>query len=757
MVNTRFLMASSVAAIALIAQSASAQTTTGDTQDPAAQTQEGDQTALDEIVVTGDRTGTEAVQVGSFRGARPLDVPLTISVIPRTLIDNQQALSVGDALKNSAGVSTSQISSTFYSSLAIRGIDIDNRGNYRLNGTLPVINLVGLPLEDKERVEALKGASALYYGFTTPSGIVNLTMERATPVQAISGSIIGSSTGQIGGTLDYGNTWGDGLFGARLNAAYVHLDSGIDHTKGRRSLLSGAFDVKPTSNLTFTLDVERIYTNAGEPPTYRYTTKPPQTVGTPDPTAALPIFRSNSLNFGAGDWVKTYGDETNVLAGARWKFSPAWELSASYGTSDMTRYRKAGYIDFGKPLGNDNYTLTIGNAPRERNFNKNYRAELAGVIKLGLFTNNILIGASENIRDRDNPNTINKTFTQNIANPLSFADVPFARPDYGTGDVRKVRVDDIGYYVFNRLSVGTFLDLLGGVRFSDYTELQRATGVTTFHGKPTSFSYGAVAKPTSWASVYGTYIEGLEPTPLAPTTAVNSGAQLPPSESRQYEAGVKVEPKRGVLLTAAYFDINRGAAYVNGANTYVIDGRQSYRGVEFSATGEVTPELTVYATGLILDTEYTEGSPTTLSTNAAGVALYNNNGSCTTAVPAANAAALRCQTTTNVGNRVDGAPKNTFSLAANYKFSSLLPGLSVDAGVFHVGSRALNAQNLIIVPGYTTFNLGLGYETEIAGAKTNFRVNWENVGDRHYWATAGTDFVAQGMPSAVKFSITTGI
>ena len=27
-----------------------------------------------------------------------------------------------------------------------------------------------MPLEDKERVEALKGASALYYGLTTPAG-----------------------------------------------------------------------------------------------------------------------------------------------------------------------------------------------------------------------------------------------------------------------------------------------------------------------------------------------------------------------------------------------------------------------------------------------------------------------------------------------------------------------------------------------------------------------------------------------------------
>lgn len=85
-----------------------------------------------------------------------------------------------DALRNTAGVSPSQTSTTVYSNIAIRGISVENRSNYRLNGILPIVNLVDLPLEDKDRVEVPKGASALYYGFTTPAGIVNLTMKRPT-------------------------------------------------------------------------------------------------------------------------------------------------------------------------------------------------------------------------------------------------------------------------------------------------------------------------------------------------------------------------------------------------------------------------------------------------------------------------------------------------------------------------------------------------------------------------------------------------
>jgi outer membrane receptor protein involved in Fe transport len=43
-----------------------------------------------------------------------------------------------------------------------------------------VINLVDLPLENKARVEVLKGVGALYYGFAPPSGIVNLVTKRPT-------------------------------------------------------------------------------------------------------------------------------------------------------------------------------------------------------------------------------------------------------------------------------------------------------------------------------------------------------------------------------------------------------------------------------------------------------------------------------------------------------------------------------------------------------------------------------------------------
>jgi len=117
---------------------------------------------------------SNSIQVGTFRDQDPLDVPLTNQAITREVIDAQGSTTLYGALRNTAGVSHAQIGNATYDNIAIRGLLVDNQRNYRLNGSLPIVNLIDTPLENKERVEVLKGAASLYYGLVPPSGIVNL-------------------------------------------------------------------------------------------------------------------------------------------------------------------------------------------------------------------------------------------------------------------------------------------------------------------------------------------------------------------------------------------------------------------------------------------------------------------------------------------------------------------------------------------------------------------------------------------------------
>lgn len=703
-----------------------------------------DSPTLDEIVVTADRIGSfsaDLVQIGSFRGARQLETPLTINVVPDALLQAQEAQSLLDALRNVAGVSPAQVSSTVYDNIAIRGINVENRGNYRLDGLLPIVNLIDLPLEDKDRVEVLKGASALYYGFTTPAGVVNLTMKRPTPSPYLAATAFGNGYGAIGGHIDAGNTWGP--IGVRLNALYGTVDSGIDNTRGHRSLLAAAIDYKPIEDVTVSLDAENIFKLVNEPGVFRYLRLPAPTVANLYPTLQLPPLLDPATNF-APAWASNRAEEHNLLGRSRWKISPSWEVSASYGDSYLVRDRHASLLDLNTygPTTDGNGLLSINEQPGATFENSNYRAELAGAVRLWFTTHELLIGASQNIRDAFNSKTVaatcpgatptapRVTCAQNVFDPIAIPDTPFPAR---TGT--RARINDTGYYLFDRIEMAPWLHVIAGLRKVDYTEKSLDRSVTTFHATPTPISYGAVVNPWQWVSFYGTFIEGLESTPAAPLTASNAGAMLPAAKSTQHEAGVKIEPQPGLLVQASYFDIERGSAFVNGSNLYVLDGNARFRGGELSVTGEVTTNWSLYATGQLLDARQISGSATLISTNPTTGTV--------TVLP------------TVVGRKIENTPQQTFSLASEYRLSESAPGLSVNGGVYYLSPRAVNQFNQAFIPGYTLFDAGAAYVGKVYGLETTIRVTAQNITDRRYFSSTGESIVAQGPPRMVKFSVMT--
>ena len=663
--------------------------------------------SLEEIVVTADRVdsfGADYVQAGTFRNALQIDTPLTVSVIPEALLKSQQANGLLDALRNSAGVTTSQINTSVYSNLAIRGIVVENRGNYRLNGTLPIINLVDLPLENKFRVEALKGASALYYGFTTPAGIINLTSKRPTEDPHLGLKVAGNDHGQLVGSFDLSDTWG--TFGARLNGAYGKQDTGVSKVDGDREFVGLALDWRPNDRVAVQLDAEYIQKAISEPTIILMATTGPSAF-------QLPELRDPEVNLGA-EWMKSDAEQNNLLLHAQYKFSSAWALSFDVGRSTLDRFRR--FSDF------RNYDLITGDGtvavdPLNRVAYQNdmMRAEVVGTFATGLLEHDVILGWSSNVRDIAVPARTAILFPQNYYNPV---DLPFA-PFPARVVTNPTEIDDSGFYIFDKIGIGEKIQLLAGVRKSDYVESSRLAGVT-YADKPTTPSFGLVIRPTEQLSLYATYIEGMESGGTAPSSAVNAGDTLPAALSEQIEAGIKFEPRKGFLLTLAYFDIDRASSFVDpDTNIFVQDGRATYQGFEFSGTGEVTENLSLYVTAMELDAE---------QENAANPLV--------------------------IGNRLDNTPERTYSGFAEYRIPAI-SGLAVSAGVFYIGDRAVNALNQQFAPGYTTYDLGASFTTELGGNPTAFRINVENVTGKKYWAATGSGFLAPGLPRVVKMSIET--
>ena len=666
--------------------------------------------ALEEVVVTADRRnsfGNDFLQAGSFRNSRVIDTPLTVSVIPQELIQAQQAMTLLDALKNTAGVTTAQINAAVYNNLAIRGITVENRGNYRLNGVLPIINLVDLPLEDKDRVEALKGASALYYGFTTPAGIINLTTKRPTKSPLAEVDVFGNSHGALGAHVDLSRTFDTsvGQVGVRLNALQSSVETGIDKTEGNRHFVSGAIDWKPTEKLLLQFDAEDIYKTVTEPAEIQL---PAATNG----VIVIPSLQVPSKNLG-GKWMYGSGEEYNLLAHAQYSFSPTWSASAYVGESHLIRNRRySAFGNYNLTTGAGTLTTTLTNGNEYKNLT--YRGEVAGVIQTGPFVHELVFGASENDRTSLVPTNPSVKFAQNLYNPVDIPDVALPARVIPNPS----RITDIGYYIFDKIKYQDWLQLLVGYRKADYTDASRTLN---YNIKPGSASYGIVVKPRKWISLYATYIEGLEEGSVAPATATNANQTLPANPSTQREYGLKFEPIKHLLFTVAHFDIDRASAFLNTSNTFVQDGRASYKGYEFSLTGEITPDLSIYASALTLDAKQASGS-TALVT----------------------------------GKRLENTAKDTESVSFEYRVPiAALDGLNFTAGIFHVGDRAVNAANNAFVPGYTLFDLGASYMTSAFDHPVTLRVNGENVGNKRYWAATGSSLLAEGLPSLVKFSVST--
>lgn len=664
----------------------------------------GEKVKLLTVTVNGEKEKgfkTKFVQVGAFRDQAMLDVPLTVAVIPRVMLEAQDAQGLYDALKNSAGVTRAQTSGTINDTLAIRGISVDARTNYRMNGSLPIINLIDLPLENKERIEALKGSSALYYGFSTPAGIVNMVTKRATAAPVTSVAVNANEFGQLVGALDIGRKFGEqGQFGVRVNAAGGKLRNATEGFTGDRAFGSVALDWRATQDLTLRFDYEDITKNAIE-----------------NANVALLKAVNNSIAFPAipdqtrlisGTWAHYDAKAQNALLRADYALGDAWALTVEAGQAKTQRTNR----NFSQM---QNYNLVTGEGTlrtlltRDQEYeNKNMRLELTGRVD-GFLDHELTLGVMQNERYQNGGGAQTVDMAQNMFNPRVLPEPKLTQ----TLSQNPQQIKDRGIYLFDRIRITPSWQLLAGARYSDYSN---NTTKTSYAVKKTSPSLGLVYKVRPDTSIYATYIEGVEETGTAPALAANAFQALAPAVSETRELGVRTEAIPGMMLSAAYFTIERASAYTNAANFFVLDGRAHYQGLEFAINGAITPQLSVYFSGLLLDAE---------QRNAANAAL--------------------------IGKIPENTAKETASLFLEYK-PSFLPGFSLNGGAFYTGKRAVNNLNQAFIPGVTVLTGGARYATRIAGYPTSFQVNVENLADKTYWAATGSGFLAASMPRTVKVS-----
>lgn len=220
-----------------------------------ADTQAGDVTQLSPVIVTGlyrgDLTPVYAggkVATGSRVGLLGykdfMETPF--STISYTEEAVRQAQDLARVIGSTdAAVYDLGMRGTVREAFVIRGFDVGS-GDIAFGGLYGLLPYNRVPLELVERVEVLKGPSAMLNGMPpggSVGGSVNLVPKRATetPLARLTGMFV--SDGQYGSHVDVGRRFGDKQqFGIRFNGLYQDGNTSTDKQSKRATLAALGLD-----------------------------------------------------------------------------------------------------------------------------------------------------------------------------------------------------------------------------------------------------------------------------------------------------------------------------------------------------------------------------------------------------------------------------------------------------------------------------------------------------------------------------------
>ena len=616
---------------------------------------------LKEVVVTGNKQPKPVTALRS--GLKPMDTPQSVQVINGEVIEQQQAIRLSEVLKNANGVYVGSARGGAQESFFSRGYDMSAnnmfKNGFRYNaGSIP--DVAGL-----DKVEFLKGGSALLYGNVAPGGILNLVTK--TPSFKSGGEV----TMQAGSYAYYKPSvdfYGplNKFIAYRINASYENAESFRDVVKNERLYVNPSLLFLVTDKTHITLQGD--YLNADWTPDFGTGIIGKEIVDVP------------RNNFYGAIWSKGNTKSASASALVNHDFNKNWKLNfnSSFQSYDRTSKSTAQLAtvatngDWTRPLvENQNLEQILGEQlSLQGNFN-------TGSIKHQIFTGtdfeNSFATAYTYAFTPANYDTINLyTFNPDTQR----TDEPNSRAT----QIVKTETNRFGVYFQDLISVTNQIKVLAGIRWSwQEAEVSTYKETTTGAGNPenatptitpkrldNAFSpkVGLVYQPTKDMSLFASYSSSF--TPNTGTTV-----DLQPIEASiidQYEAGIKTDFWKGVLSTnvTVYQITNSNLAQTaefaadGSLNTNnqlkVLGGATKSKGIEVDITARPVEGLSIVAGYSYNDMRYTDTSGT--------------NGSFVE------------------GDRVARTPQNTANLSFYYTLpSGVLKGLSFGAIGNYIGDR----------------------------------------------------------------------
>jgi iron complex outermembrane receptor protein len=661
---------------------------------PVAQEQEDE--SLEHIEVNPMQSYRSTATKSSLR---PIDSPVSISVIDQELLQLRQAQTVSEALRYSSGVTTeSRPTITIFDQFTIRGFDTYQT----FYDGLPLLSNNSWNLYPQvdsfatESLEILKGPASSLYGLVPPGGMINQVAkypkdENETLIRAAVGSdnlfeLGVDTTGQLTDNARY-----------RVVALGRKQDGFQDTTENERYTIAPSVTIDLSKATELTLSAY-------------YQDDPQMVPSTPLPGVGTlyeaPYGKLDASVYAGDENWNSYSREVLMLGyKLNHEFNDNWSVLQKFRYTDADALQQNTYHS-GTPT-DDIYLTRSAYLTDEEIDGVTVDTQVAGFVQIGDVAHNLLFGVDYQNSDstvayRDTLTTDTPVLDlSNIDNDLF--DVDSLPLDFYQED-HVIDIEQIGFYLQDEIRIDNFTFLLNG-RYDQFESTDVAENVyagfeygSTTEIDQNEFS-GRVAAMYTFDSgwrMYANYAESFEP--VSGTDSV-TGEAFKPTTADQVEVGTKyISGDGATTFTGAYFVLTKQNVVVNTSDfaQYTQNGEVESKGVELELSTKVTNALLLQANATLLDLEVTED---TLDPDV-------------------------------VGKTPVWVAEESASVWANYFFDDALDGLMLGAGVRYVGETQADKYNTDTVPSYTLVDAVLSYDMPEYDLKLTGSVS--NLTDKEY-------------------------
>jgi len=709
----------------------------------------------------------QSATAGNLDGEPLRLTPLSATVVTRELLTDQQARVLSDVVKNDASIGEDYAPVGYYGDFEIRGFPIDLATGLQING-MTIAGEQDVPLENKERVEFLKGIAGVESGVASAGGLIDFVTKRPVAIEAMDWAT--DHRGTAYGGVDLGHLFGSAKqVGARLNLAGERIASYVNEANGWRAVGSGAADWKITPRAIWKNDFE--YQHKVERSVCGY-----QLLGGTDLPDIKAIHPSTML--GEQSWTKPNTFDTyNTGSHLDYDLTHGWRAFAAisyshsliddnviypYGTpmvfdssdnsydipacpsaSNPLTYFFCPTIPGVKKSGGD-YGIYDYRNPGELRIDAQAEALAVGHVKMGLVTHDLAFGGELFLRSVQQPSkSVNYYLgAENIYAPIQA--YPIESVDGAPLQAGPRVLDEDNHQsaaiVQDRIHLPGRIQLQVGGR-EDSERDHNNSGQPPTHKLIWMPQYAVTYHPVGNLTLSGNYGVMLSLGIQAPWWTDNASVYLSPFNTRQAEVGAKYAPDEKILLTAAFFHMRSpffypkalqevdsvcdynyawGQPFAAGDLCFESSGRETHNGIELNAEGKAASWLRLTASA------------------AAIKAISDDTG------------------TPSFDNK---QVLNVPHLRTNVFADLLIPyahGLHLMPGWSYTGRKEATRDDTVSVSGYNLFNLGARYSPGGEQGHVTLRLYADNIADKRYWkdtgANYGDTFIHLGAPTTVRLS-----